>query len=148
MTLASRPTLGQLHSTEVEESPPPPRVLSVEDILATDDIETTLVPVPQWRGAVVVRTFSKATLQRLQAQATVTDRFGKERVDNAKLEALLFTAGVIDPVFTEEQYQQLNEKSAVAVGRVMKAILKVNGLSEEAIREADKSADSHVNGQV
>jgi hypothetical protein len=117
----------------------PLRRLSVEDILAAPDINTLEVPVPEWGGAVCVKSFSKAQLDAIQRQSVTKDRFGKERRDDARFEALLFVAGVAEPTFTEEQYAKLAEKSAVAVGRVMQAIVKINGLSEASIVDAEKS---------
>jgi hypothetical protein len=51
----------------------------------------------------------------------------------------VFLAGVVEPVFTPEQYNLLMEKSAIALDRVIKQVLKVNDMAPESEKEAAAS---------
>ena len=124
------------------------RILSADDIWAAKDIEEREVDVPQWGGAVRIKTFSKKQAEAMRKRATVKDRVGNESLDNAMLEALLFTEGVIEPKFALDDYDRVQEKSAVAVGTVLKAIMDASGLSQLAVTEATKSAEAGSNGTV
>ena len=127
----------------------PPHILSAAEIFAAQDIEERTVDIPQWGGAVRIRTFSKRQASEMTKRATVKDKYtGKESVDNDKLEALLFTEGIIDPEFSVDDYEQLQEKSAVAISVILRAIMDASGLSEAATTEAIKSASEQPDGQV
>lgn len=127
----------------------PPKILTVADILAADDIEERTVFVSQWNGSVRIRSFTKKQADDMRKRATRKDRHtGKEDIDNEMLEALLFTEGMIDPKFEVADYERLQEKSAVAISNILKAIMEASGLSDTAITEATKSAPSELNGAL
>lgn len=127
----------------------PTHILSADDIWSADDIEERTVFVPQWNGSVRIRTFSKRQADEMRKRATLRDpRTGKESVDSANLEALLFCEGVIEPHFDVEEYGRLEEKSAVAMGVILKAIVDASGLSDLAVAEADKSTGPRSNAAV
>jgi len=87
------------------------RILSAEDIWAARDIEERVVPVPQWGGAVRIRTLTQKQSSNLRKQATRTNMITKQQeVDNDLLEALLFTEGVVEPKFTMGDYGKLQDK--------------------------------------
>lgn len=117
----------------------PIHILTKEQIWAADDIEERTVPIAQWGGSVRIRTFSKKQADDMRRRATVRDRFGKDNVDSEKLEALLFVEGVVEPHFELDDYEHMQEKSAVAVSLVLRAIMDASGLSELAATEAAKS---------
>lgn len=117
----------------------PPRILSKDDIWAAKDIEERTVDVPQWHGSVRIRTFSKLQADQMRKRATLKDMAGRDYVNADNLEALLFCEGVIEPKFDVEEYGRLEEKSAVAIGLILKAIMDASGLSDLAVTEADKS---------
>jgi hypothetical protein len=125
----------------------PVRILTKEEIWAADDIVERDVVVPQWgAGAGVrIRTFSKKQADEMRKRATTRDRFGKEVVDSEMLEALLFIEGVVAPHFEVSDYERMQQKSAVAVSIVLKAIMDASGLSEFAVAEADKSNGARSN---
>lgn len=126
----------------------PPHILTADEIWNAQDIEERTVDVPQWGGSVRIKTFTKKQADAMRQRATRKDRFGKETVDNEHLEALMFVEGVIEPKFTVDQYDQIQDKSAGAVAIVIKAILDASGLSELAVAEADKSARARLNQTI
>jgi hypothetical protein len=122
--------------------------LSADDIWAAKDIEERDVSVPQWPradgspGKVRIRTFSKKQADKMRKDSTGPNPNKPGRpveVDTDELEARLFTEGVIEPKFAFEDYERLQEKSAVAIGIILKAIMDASGLSDLAVSEADKS---------
>lgn len=119
-----------------------PRILTADEIWAAKDIEERTVLVPQWGGSVRIRTFSKKQADDMRKKSTGPNPNKPGRpveVDTDELEARLFVEGVIEPKFKFEDYDRLAEKSAVAIGLILKAIMDASGLSELAVAEADKS---------
>ena len=119
--------------------------LTADDILAADDIKMEAVPVPEWGGKVRVRGFDVRTANDLRRQATIKNpRTNEERVDNDRLEALMFCAGVVDgkgePLFTMAQYPQIQKKAAKPFNAVLAAVLAASGIGEAAAQAAAKSA--------
>lgn len=113
-------------------------ILSVEAILASDDRTVTEVEVPEWGGSVKVQAFSKR--QSSDIRKSASNPSGE--IDSDALEKQLFLQGVIEPQFSEEQYNLLLEKSAVALDRVVKAVLNVSGMGEGAVKESEANFPS------
>jgi len=91
------------------------------------------IHVPEWGGDVLIREFSKAKQQQLRKEAVLG-----EEINSDRLELLMFIHGVIDPVFTEQDYLEIQGKSAKAVDTVLNEILAISGLTELAVKEAEK----------
>lgn len=107
--------------------------LSTEAILKLSPLKEKEVPIEQWGGSVLIREFSKAKQQQLRRDATLG-----EEINSDRLELLMFIHGVVDPVFTEQDYLTLQEKSAMAIDTVLKEIMAISGLNESAIKESEK----------
>ena len=101
-------------------------ILTVEELLGSDDIAEEVVRVPEWGGAVRIRAFSKGVEQRLRREAGGTDRF----------ELLLFITGVVEPAFTLEQTDALKSKNAKVFDRVVERIMSLAGLTKQAVADA------------
>ena len=116
------------------------RILTADEIWAAKDIEERVVPVPQWGGAVRIRTLSQKQSAELRKRAQRTNPVTKQaEMDNEVLEQLLFIEGVIEPKFTMADYGKLQEKSMAAVTTVLKAVMDASGFSSESVNEATKS---------
>lgn len=107
--------------------------LTLEEILAAPDLAEKTIEVPEWGGAVTVRGFSKAKQQALRHEAMGEDG----TLDADKVEMLMFCYGVVEPEISSASYGALREKNAGAIDRVLQEILKISGLSESALREAE-----------
>jgi hypothetical protein len=107
--------------------------LSSEDILKGTGLIEKEITVEQWGGTVMVREFSKAKQQQLRKEASVGDE-----INSDKLELLMFIHGVIDPIFSEQDYAVLREKSAMAIDKVLKEIMAISGLGDTVIAESEK----------
>jgi hypothetical protein len=111
------------------------KILSMEDILTSEDRAIVSVNVPEWGGHLKVRPFTK----RQQIDIRNTGRKPDGDVDVDSFEMQVFLAGVIEPVFTQEQYNLLLEKSAIALDRVIKEVLKINDMGPDAEKESAAS---------
>lgn len=109
------------------------RVLTREEILAVDDIQEEVVPIPEWgEGAgVVVRGMTMA--ERIQFVEKSRGPDGKP--DTRKMIALSITMGIHEPRFTEDDIPALEQKSSAALERVSKAWLRLSGIGEKALAE-------------
>lgn len=122
------------------DSPTSMRILTAEEIFAAKDIEERTVPVPQWGGAVRIKTLTQKQAGDLRKRATRTNPITRTaEIDNDLLEALLFVEGVIEPKFTMADYGKLQDKSMSAVSTVLKQIMDASGLTEDAMKDATKS---------
>ncbi len=108
-------------------------MLSREDILMANDVVEVIVEVPEWNGSVKIRTMTKAKQLQLRENASVNGK-----VDGARLEVLMFVAGVIEPQFTAADYDALKDKNAKAMDRVLEKIMSSSGLSEDALKATEK----------
>lgn len=105
--------------------------LTVEDILTSVDVKPEKVEVPQWKGSVTIRPFTKEAQQRARKQAMTNGE-----IDTDRLEMILFIEGVTEPKFTEEHYDQLLQKNAAAVDLVLTKIMAVSGITEDEAKKA------------
>lgn len=116
------------------------KILTAEEIWAAKDIEERTVPVPQWGGAVRIRTLSQKQSAELRRKATRINPATKQsELDSEALEQLLFIEGVVEPKFSITDYGRLGDKSMAAMTTVLKAIMDASGFSAEAVDEATKS---------
>jgi len=106
-------------------------MLTTEDILGAVDIPEELLYVPEWGGTLLLRAFSKGVEQRLR-----TESGGRENFDMDRFEMLLFIEGVVEPKFDISQMDALKAKGTVPFDRVVNAVMKLTGLTKEAVAEA------------
>lgn len=118
------------------ETTPEPRAtpttyLTVDEIVACPDLEEQDVYVPQWKGSVRIRSFTKAQQQDLRRQATDPRT---DKIDTDKMELLVFCRGVVEPRFDDIQFLNLKKKSAAAIDTVLRAVFALSGLTPEAAK--------------
>jgi hypothetical protein len=111
----------------------PAAVLSVEDIITSDDRNTVDVEVPEWGGVVRVQSFTKAQQVAIRRSASASLTGGDIDVD--EFERQVFLAGLVDPEVTPDQYNLLMEKNAQAMDRIVKEILRINGMAEDTEKQ-------------
>jgi len=118
------------------------RILSADEIFAVNDIQEITVPVPQWGGAVVIRSLTQEQAGKLRKKATYKDRVTKQDlIDNDMLEAMLFTESIVQPKFSLDDYEKLQQKSMAVMAMLMREIMSASGLSDESVKDATKSAE-------
>ena len=115
-----------------------------ERILNTHDVESELLPIPEWNETVEVRGLDgdgRATLyQQALNQETKT-------LDFAKAFPILALACTFDPdsgerVFQDEDLPQLKRKNGKALERIVQKAMELSGLTEGAVDEAGKSSST------
>jgi hypothetical protein len=105
--------------------------LSIDQILAANDLPSEVVEVPEWGGKVKVQGLSRAAYDDIAKAAEVAvpatgpgQQAGTKR-DDDKFSDLLFLACVTEPKFAEEHIPALRGKSLGALNRVYQAIGRV-----------------------
>jgi len=112
-----------------------PHILSVEEILAAQDLKEEIVPCPEWGGAVKIRAYTLAARRKIRDQAFRKDG----TLDMDEYEKLRWLNAVIEPRFTEAQYEQLAAKAAAPFNRVQEAISRIADYNLEAVRDAART---------
>lgn len=110
-------------------------ILSKHAILAVVDAKTHRVDVPEWGGAVFVRTMSAA--DRIE----LTEAFSGPEENNASLLILKVAAATIcdeagQRLFTNDDVVDLGKKSFTALKRVYDVAADINGLRADAVDAA------------
>ena len=118
-------------------------LLSKTAILAAPDLQTEDVEVPEWGGAVRVRSFTGR--ERDAFEASMVRGEGRDRkVDLTNMRARLVGLTVIDEtgqrLFTDEEVDLLGAKSGAALDRVFAVAQKLNGLSGTDVEELAKNS--------
>ena len=118
-------------------------LLSKTAILAAQDLQTEDVEVPEWGGAVRVRSFTGR--ERDAFESSMVRGEGRDRkVDLTNMRARLVGLTVIDEtgqrLFTDEEVDLLGAKSGAALDRVFAIAQKLNGLSGSDVEELTKNS--------
>ena len=130
-------------------------MLTRDQILQSEDIETEEVYVRQWGGTVLVRSMSGTERGLFEKAQTVDvpsgNRNSRRRGQTDKefvgdqLRAYLVVFCVVDEegnhLFTEQDIPAINEKSAGAIELIVEAAMRLSGLTEE---EVDKIAEEMI----
>ena len=119
-------------------------ILTRDEILKAEDIDTQEVDVPEWGGTVLVKGLSGR--QRDEFEGSMVERRGRRAVLNtANMRAKLVAWSVVDEtgkrLFTNADIQDLGEHSAAAVDRVYSVAAKLSGLGDEDVEEATADFD-------
>jgi len=120
------------------------KLLSKAAILAAVDRKTEDVEVPEWGGAVRLRTISGS--ERDQFEASVRSANGKMNLSNVR--ARLVSLAAVDEkgerMFSNGDVAALGEKSAVALDRVFDVAMQLAGMRPE---DVDELTENFPNGQ-
>lgn len=114
------------------------KTLSKSEILAARDLESQVVEVPEWGGAVRVRVMSGLARDEFYA------RQAEGKLPYSQFCASVLVATLIDDagnaLFEEADIAALRGKSQAAMDRVLAVALKLNGLAANAVEEAAKNS--------
>lgn len=111
-------------------TPDEPRLLTEADIIAIDDIETEVVPVPEWGGSVKLRGLS---LDEVMAARQAGDG------DLAAMSVRLLAASFEEPKLSEEAIVALRRKSASVVTRLIKKATVLSGIDADAMTRSERT---------
>jgi len=118
-------------------------LLSKTAILSANDLQTEDVEVPEWGGAVRVRSFTGRERDAFESSMVRGD--GRDhKVDLTNMRTRLVGLTVIDEtgqrLFTDEEVDLLGAKSGAALDRVFAVAQKLNGLSGADVEELSKNS--------
>jgi len=110
-------------------------LLNKDQILAAEDLPFRDIEIPEWQGAVRVRTMTGS--ERDAFEASIYDTTGeKPTLNRTDFRAKLLSKVIVDDkgqrLFTDKEITQLGGKSAKAINRLFEAAQEINGMSAEA----------------
>lgn len=116
-------------------------LLTKDQILSIDDKPTQDVPVPEWGGEVRIRTMSASERDKWESET-----YGDGKVNTVDFRARFVALCIVDEagkrMFTDEDVNQLGEKSAAALQRVFNAAQALNALTKKDIEELEKNSEA------
>lgn len=114
-------------------------LLTKNQILASEDLPTEIVPVPEWGGEVKIRVIA-ANAKDEWEQAVMAMKESKRW---GGFRALLISYSIIDedgkPMFSKSEVEELGKKSAVAIDRVYDAVRKLNLFDKAELEKLEKN---------
>jgi hypothetical protein len=110
-----------------------------DKIFATQDRKRRKVDVTEWETAIFVQSMTGAERARFKALTDKLNREGNEALADTWLVIYTATDEAGYPIFTDEDFAALNNKSASVLTHIAKEALIVNGLLPESIEEAKKN---------
>lgn len=118
-------------------------ILTREQILATPELLTETVPVPEWGGEVIVKALSGAERDRFEAGCMVQKGKRQElRLENIR--ARLVALSVVDEqgrrMFSEGDVVALGRKFASALAKIYDAACRLSGITDQDIEELEKNS--------
>lgn len=121
-------------------------ILGREQILQANDLVTEEIAVPEWGGAVLVRSLTGE--ERDAYEASVVDQRGKDtKVNLRNARAKLVAWAVVDEqgerIFTQADVQALGKKNASALQRVFDVAMRLAGISEADIKELTEEIEEN-----
>ena len=126
------------------------KILTRQDIVAAQDIETETVDVPEWNGAVIVRMMSGADRDQFEQSLTTVRADGRREANLTNMRSKLVAMCLIDEegraLFGPDEIDDLAKKSAAAIERVFIVAQRLNGLAPDDIGEARKNSAPGPNG--
>ena len=125
-------------------------VLDKAAILNADDLPRERVEVPEWGGAVFVRTLTggeRDTYEASMFEGPATDR--RMKIDNirARLVSLTVIDGEGERLFTsDEDVVELGKKSGRVLDRLFDVAQRLSGLSAKDVEELAKNSSAAPSG--
>lgn len=108
-------------------------ILTAEQIFEIKDLIEETMEIPEWNGSIVVKSFSKKQQQEIREMSEVDGEIDAER-----LEMFMFIRGVVDPQFTDDQYELLREKNAGVMDRILTRLMQMSGMAPEQQQAAER----------
>ena len=111
-------------------------ILTKQQILECPDVQKEVVHVPEWGGSVIVQGMTAG--QRDAFEASVANLEADQKLANirAKLVALSVVDEEGQPLFTMADVEELSQKSATAMDRIVGVAQQLSGLGAKAIEDA------------
>jgi hypothetical protein len=113
--------------------------LSKEQILAAEDLDTVIEPVPEWGGDVTLKMLSAK--ERINWEQEV---FPNGVVDTEKFLTSLVARSLVDGsgarMFSDDELDALGAKNPAVIARLREAAAKLNKIGQTDQKEAEKNS--------
>jgi len=124
-------------------------LLTREAILGAKDLKIERVEVPEWGGAVMVKSMTGS--ERDEFENSVLRQNGRNvQLNTRQMRAKLCSWTVVDEagkrMFTESDVAALGGKSAAGLDRVFTVASRLSGISREDVEELAKNSGANLNG--
>jgi hypothetical protein len=117
-------------------------IITRDQILGAQDIQTEEVKVPEWGGSVLVKGMTGAERDKFEA-SNMEGKGKKQKFNLENLRAKLVAKSVVDEkgdhLFQESDIPALGKKSASALERVFSVAMRINGISADDVEELTKN---------
>jgi len=122
--------------------------LSRKDILEVNDLTTRVVPIPEWKGDVIIKMMTGT--ERDQFEDSLFEGRGKDRKSNYKnLRAKLLSMCLVGEdgkrLFSDKDIESLGGKSAKALDRLYTIATEINGIGAKEEEALTKNSESEGN---
>jgi hypothetical protein len=122
------------------------KILSKNDIFEAVDLKTEAVEVPEWDGAVIVRTMTGTERDAYEAGLMKANGDGSYKVDTTNMRAKLVAYTAVDEagalLFDKGDIASLAAKNAGAIERLFIVAQRLNGLGGQSVGQAEKNSVS------
>lgn len=137
-----------------------PMLLTRDQILSVDDLQTEIVNVPEWGGSLMVRGLTGKERDAFERSIVILKTGKKDKdappdVDFVNFRAKLVARTVVDEhgtlLFRESDIPALGQKSGKALDRVFEVSQRLSGMSDEDVKDLTsdlKDAPSADSGSV
>jgi hypothetical protein len=115
-------------------------MLSRQEIIDCNDIESEVVKVPEWNGEVMVQGLNLAE-KDVWTDSIMEDGKASMTGATAKLCALCIRGEDGEALFTGDDIPALQAKSAAALDRVFQVAQRLSGIGQEEIEETVKNSE-------
>jgi len=119
--------------------------LTKEAILAADDVQLEDVEVPEWGGAVRVKSLMGNERDALEA-SMIVGKGKNANVNLANLRAKLVARSIVDGdgnrIFEDSDIAALGKKSAAALNRVYEVAQRLSGITQDDVDELTKNSEA------
>lgn len=113
---------------------PPLAVLTLDDILAADDLEECEVEVAEWGGKVVLRQLTRQQQVDCEKRATVNGE-----IDAPLLQLYQLSAALAKPEISFDKITALATKNSAVVGLLVSRVILLQGGGKEGLLAFEKS---------
>lgn len=115
-------------------------MINKQSIFASQDLKTEPVDLPEWGGALAVRTMTGAERDAWEASLSPAGGTGPNLANlRARLLVKCITNDQGERVFTDADADALGAKSAAVLERLFAVAQRLNGLAGNAVGTAEKN---------
>lgn len=120
-------------------------LLTRDQIMAAQDMVFEIVDVPEWGGAVRIRSLNGLERDAFEAAIAAPQQSGKVKFNTTNMRARLCAMSICDEsgqrLFKDSDVMELGKRSAAALDRVFSAAQRLSGLSKKDIDELTENLE-------